>query len=454
LGKREIYGKQVVSPMDLLTTDGSLANKFDFLDSDSREKSVLKTTAKMVFEIAPFLIPVAGVAQIYGGLKAAVSLASVLPTFYKAFEGLLLGDVNTGLTGVATAAEGYMSKFTTRSFSDKGTTSPFNYEQLSQMVGDIFSQIYEQRAAASLATLLKKPSMRKLSDKGEEIARRVDQQLAGELMAGKLSIDEAIALKRKALGNLPEYASAMSAQSKLAKSLSLSYMSLLQSADVYSEALAGGYDRRTAGFAALSAAAGQYAILANNRMGDWFLDKTTGYSTNVNNALIRKSTLSFLKEIQEGFKELPKDVVAGKTKLAAAFHKMKQAMHTTFNSPTILGEAMLKNAIVEGVEEVTEQAVMDATKGIIDTMSALGLIQSEGSFGGFKNVFSQQGLENYLVNFLGGLVGGGLFEFQRAKIEPWIHHKMPADTKEDIYDLIANGHKEEIIKIIREQKNS
>ena len=30
LGDREVYGKQVVNPLDLLTADGSLVNKFDF----------------------------------------------------------------------------------------------------------------------------------------------------------------------------------------------------------------------------------------------------------------------------------------------------------------------------------------------------------------------------------------------------------------------------------------
>jgi hypothetical protein len=32
--------------MDMLTTDGSLANQFDFFDADSRDKSVGASTAK------------------------------------------------------------------------------------------------------------------------------------------------------------------------------------------------------------------------------------------------------------------------------------------------------------------------------------------------------------------------------------------------------------------------
>lgn len=90
LGKREIYGRQVINPTDILTTDGSLANKLDFLDSDGREKSIGAVAVKTIVEIAPLLIP--GFNTIYGGTRAAVGLATVMPTFLKSLEGMLLGD--------------------------------------------------------------------------------------------------------------------------------------------------------------------------------------------------------------------------------------------------------------------------------------------------------------------------------------------------------------------------
>jgi hypothetical protein len=138
LAGREIYGKQVVNPMDLLTTDGSFANNLDFFDADSKEKSALKTTIKLATEIAPFLIP--GVGQIYGGVRAAIALSSVMPTFYKSLEGMLLGDTNSDIANMATAAEGYMAKFATSSISDEGQKSLFTYEQMGQMVGSILTK--------------------------------------------------------------------------------------------------------------------------------------------------------------------------------------------------------------------------------------------------------------------------------------------------------------------------
>lgn len=85
-----MYNKQIVNPMDMLTVDGSAFNNVDFFDSDGKTKSITGTSAKLLVEIAPFLIP--GVQTFYGAYKMSMGLAFVLPTFYKAIEGIFLGD--------------------------------------------------------------------------------------------------------------------------------------------------------------------------------------------------------------------------------------------------------------------------------------------------------------------------------------------------------------------------
>ncbi len=94
LGDREIYGKQVVNPTDLITTDGSYFNKIDYFDSDGKDKSVIGTTFKVATQIAPLLIP--GVNMYYGTMKMALGLSSALPTFYKALEGIIGGENTSG----------------------------------------------------------------------------------------------------------------------------------------------------------------------------------------------------------------------------------------------------------------------------------------------------------------------------------------------------------------------
>jgi hypothetical protein len=54
----------------------------------------------------------------------------------------------------------------------------------------------------------------------------------------------------------PEVKRAIEAQSKISSALSRAYMALSSSADVYEDALAGGYDRRMAGLAGVAATVG------------------------------------------------------------------------------------------------------------------------------------------------------------------------------------------------------
>ena len=461
LAGREVYGKQIVNPMDLLTTDGSVLNQLDFFDSDSKDKSITKTAFKVAFDIAPFLVPASlpflgalKIPQVYGGIKAAVGLAAVMPTFFKSLDGILENNNTGGIANSFTAAEGYMSKFTTSSISDRGQKSLFTYEQMSQMVGDIFSQIYEQRAAASLSKLITRNKELKFSDKHKELITKINDGIIKDVMAGKIGWDKASEVANIAKSKIPELADFYNARSNLSRSFSLGYMALTSTGQIYGEALDAGYDRRVAGFASLAAAAGQYGIMMNNAMGTWFLDESTGYTTSSNRAMISKSIKGYLDDIQEHMKAIPTNPGKAKGGLATTFRNIKNKMYDIFTDPSELQNAMVKNAFVEGVEEVTEQMVLDATKGVFDTMSYLGLIKQKGSFGGFSNAFSREGLEEYVANFVGGLLGGAMFEFNRRKIEPWVSGEaLPPDTKRSVYQLVANGQTEALIEEVKKQKN-
>ena len=462
LAGREVYGKQVVNPMDILTVEGTTLDKFNFLDSDDREKSMVGTVFKTAFEIAPYFIPSFGVMKgalavrsLYGGLNAGIGLAATLPTFYKAIEGFLLGDENTLLTKGATNLEGWMSKFATSSTSDRGQSSAFSFEQVASMVGSIFSQIHEQRAMASLSKYFVRADEQYLK-KGTELGNKINQELLENALEGKININDIGDLSKAAMSKIPELQSMIKSQSQLSKALSLGYMALTSTGEIYGEAIEGGYDRRTAGFAALAAATGQYALMMNNRMGDWFLDKTTGYTTETNTALLRQSVMPHLAKTKEAVKLLQAGKTSeGKKALGGIFKSIRTGINNIFTSPSSLKEAMWKNSIVEGVEEVTEQAVLDMTKGVVDVMSYLGLTSKQGTFGGFENAFSKQGFENYLANFVGGILGGGMFEFHRQKIEPLFSpESLSLDTKKGFYEYIAEGKKDALIKIINQERKN
>lgn len=412
LGDREIYGRQVVNPSDILTTDGSVFNKFDFFDSDGRDKSLGKVALSTIVEIAPLLIP--GVNTVYGGARAALGLATVMPTFLKSLTGMLLGDSMNFGDDPITKAEGWMAKYRTPSTSDAGSESMWNVEQMAQMVTGIFSQIYEQRAMAGLSKYMVRPE-KLLNTKAAQLQASIT---AKAIRAGELSgVDTSKAIQN-AVKNLPELKKMLEAQSNVSKGLSLGYMALSSTSEIYGEALAGGFDRRSAGFAALLAAGGQYGLMMNNRMGDWFLDKTTGYTTETNKALMKKSVKPWLGEINKVFTDSGLTKEQQKVALAGIVKKFSIGAKSFFKGPSVLGEAMLKNAAIEGVEEVTEEMAEDMAKGVLDIMSYLGLTKNKGSFGTVERFQTGEWFNDYLANFVGGVLGGGLFELEAAKIDP------------------------------------
>jgi hypothetical protein len=285
---------------------------------------------------------------------------------------------------------------------------------MSDMITSVFSQIYEQRAMASLSQFLVRPD--KLLDKRVAELENLASKKAYEASV-KYGIDAHEAIN-KAIQELPELQAMYKKQSQFAKALSLGYMALTSTGDVYGDAINSGYDRRTAGFASLLTAAGQYGIMMNNRMGDWFLDKTTGYSTEVNKALMGKAIKPHLNAIEEVFKNAGLSIEQKKARLASIATSFKKGADNLFSAPSVLGEAMLKNAIVEGVEEVTEQMVQDATEGIVDVLGYLGLTKGKGNLRIAEKYANGEALQNYLANFIGGFIGGGMFEVERFKINP------------------------------------
>ena len=160
-----------------------------------------------------------------------------------------------------------MAKYTTPSTSDEGQGSIFSFEQMASMVGSIFSQIHEQRAAASLAKYVNRADA-KISARAKELGEKLNAELLQSAIAGQIDFKDIHKLSQAAAMRVPELKKALEAQSQMSKSLSLAYIGMTSTGQIYGEALAGGYDRRTAGFAALASAAGQYTLMMNNQMGE------------------------------------------------------------------------------------------------------------------------------------------------------------------------------------------
>jgi hypothetical protein len=241
-------------------------------------------------------------------------------------------------------------------------------------------------------------------------------------------------------------------------------MGLTQAADVYNEALLGGYDKRTAGIASLASAGAMYGIMNINAMGGlgtWFLDKTVGYNSEVVRKPIAKVAKSSFKELEKAVQEVVANPTS-KMPIANWLSKFKVGVANVLDDTFRLGaEGITKAMITEGIEEVTEEAVQDAVKGIIDTLSWAGFTQKKGSFGGWDNVFSKEGAARYLQTLVGGAIGGAVFDVQDRYITPWItktfvdsNYKSPHEyeDKKDILDVVLSGRTEELIDELKRCK--
>jgi len=236
IGDRQAYDKQFVAFGDTLTKEDSWFNKYDFFDSDGLYKSPVGTTFKMLATIAPYMIPQFNV--FWGGAVAATQLATVMPTFAKMLEGIAIGDNETAFTKKMNTLENYWKRFDT-SYSDDAQDSNWGYQKMATLIGDIFGQLYQMRAMSSLSFLKGADVARKNQAAFRKFAENFGAEYQAAVNAGTVEsgIEGMAKFWQTIAQDVPEIKAAIESQSKLAKNLSLGYMALTSSADVYQDAI-------------------------------------------------------------------------------------------------------------------------------------------------------------------------------------------------------------------------
>lgn len=455
IGKREGYDEEFVALSDILTKEDSWLNKIDFFDSDDKEKSIAGIIAKTAVSTGMYLIP--GVQEVWGAINAALFTASVLPTFAKAIEGLIIGDKNTGFTDTMSLMENYFKRFD-HSISDDGQQKQFGLEQFGITVSDIFGQLYQMRAAANISKLAKWDYEAASQKAWRNFQKNHSDELAGLIRAGKIEPSkEGI---RKFWGEIaaqtPELKALAEKQSKLARAFQMSYMAMLTSADVYSEALEGGYSRRAAGIASLASTLSQYYMMntLDDRISSWFLDSVVGYNEAANRKIVRDALKPLWNRIETSVNKIPGMTQEAKQKeFAGLFTKIAQGVKRGYYSVLDGTSEIWSRALAEGIEEISEEAMMDATKGAFDALAYCGFLgdkNKEATFNTIENTFSKEGLLRYAQNALGGLLGGALFHVQENYIGPFLSgKKIPKATEMDLIKGIQLGQAEQYKELAR-----
>lgn len=373
LGAKESYGRDVLRWTDTLTVDGSTLNKFDFMDSDGLDKSITSTILKTSAQLAPFLIP--GVNTVAGAIGAFVGLASVAPTLTKAINNMTIGADTSGLT----KTENFFAKFAPTQ-SDKGRQAGIiSVEGIADVLSSSASQLYSQKVLGRLAYALGR---------------------------GLGATENAAELGRK---------------------LSLGYMAITSSKDVYGDFKAAGASDVAAGIGMFATICATYGLMDSKYFREWLFKGTV---------LDESETIDVLNNLRKDeFKNLFSGnqiiTTADKESNKALYNKVADAITkvwTKLKSSPLTGRAAqtaskgankvrgtignyIARGLNEGVEETMEEGTADMVKALFAGANALGIPVKDKNAQELNFGFTPDNIvSRYGQAFLGGFMGGAVFE--------------------------------------------
>nr|DAF63667.1 MAG TPA: Helicase [Podoviridae sp. ctz6O13] len=424
LNGRSVLGKDVLSTFDTFTVDGKGINKYDFFDSNDIEKSVTGTVMKNITAIAPlFAGPV--VAGVYASALIGREFSKTLPMLYGMATALTDSDTPSWINTLAAKASS-----ATTSTSDYGKENAFSFENFGSLVTDVALQWGQQKAIASAFQKVKgAPNyIKEAEDNAKALynVKRVTQGDSEELWQACVN------------KFLPAAQKKAEAAGQLGRDMSLAYMAIVSNTDVYSDALEHGASKKEAAAIALGSTIGMFSFDKYTGIGELFFDDATGDATKA----ARQALKNEFRNAQGAFKTINSTEAPAKNKLAQIIRKSadtsKKALskfsedlkyHTTSMSGKMLGE---------GLEEVGEELISDVSKSMYELAGAFGFDTSTTDVGAWDNAY-----ERYVMSFLGGAVGGGVF-YGKEVWDKGSFHKPKLD--EDIATLIRNGHADELRK--------
>lgn len=460
LGNRSPIGKEVLSSFDILTVDGEGINKYDFIDSDGLDKSVVGTIAKTALTVAPLFIG-GPTAAIYSGALIAREMGKSLPMLYGMVSSLWGNEEDSQLLNTIAT---YGDKFSSGT-SEYSRQNTFTFENIASLIGDVATQWGQQRAIAESVNKLR--GSKKLVDEAykkaaayyELEARAIQQGAINSIQKGQMQglsplqyIGDPVKWQESALGKAAIKKFVEPAQ-KLAKSnmrlgadASLAYMAIVSNTDVYQSMLEHGASKRDAAAVAFGSTLGMFAVDKYLGLGEMFFDELRNDTRLALRNAFRKESDAVAKGLIGGGEglitnpEVRQNTIKRLVKKGMDFSKEiteKFASDVKNHAAGVIGKA-----VGEGLEEVSEELVTDLSKQ---------LYQIAGEFS--PNFINESGItdvgawenmkERYLMSLLGGALGGGLFYgvdiFQRGSFKR-------DTTKDELIYLIANNKTQEALK--------
>ena len=425
LDGRDVYGKRVLNKLNVITTDGSFANKYDILDSDDIEQNPGATVLKNLALVGTMFVPYVG--PVISGLSIATQLAGLTGTL-----GRMLAGSDSPFFSELEGWGKSVNRQTAR--SEYAQENTWCWENFINLIGDVAGQLKEQRFifekipaiikggyAGSNTAYAKK--LKQLEDEYTKIAnsktselKRIYGQSDSKVIKAAQELQIAPTLQAQA-----EMDSWIKGYNKIGEILSKGYMTAITVGDTYGEAKAAGASDLDATLLTLGYAAGEYAIL-NTGIGEWIFPELRAQKYKykaLKNALtgeIKQTTEELRKEFGSTIAALPKE---GKMKWAKKLFNIGKDIATAeYSTGSRAGKDLIKASFAgglgEGIEEISEEFLADFSKGCYNTVNWLrGNDTRMNSFGfewkdGQRSWNGQSIFDRYGMSLIGGFVGGGL----------------------------------------------
>lgn len=445
LNGRSIAGRDVLHLSDVLTTDGSVMDSINFFDSDDLDKSVTGTIMKTAATIAPMLI--APIAPYYIGLGVAFETAKLANQAIQVGASILGGQAPKFTNSI----EGYLTSLEL-SPTKSSSKSQWNAVNFINLFGDVFKQIAEQRwiGTQGVSWLRKMATGKSQQELIEAERLRVLKKYQGEseelIQKIKLEGDLQSVKKLQQLNQISQIEANRAAEklstayNKFNSNLATIYMTGITAADSFNEAKVDGLSDREAALYAVGYSAAEFALLKTD-IGQWVLPE----------AKFDKYKLRTIVE-----KSAPNIKIDSKVKeklvgQAIKQNKAKEFISRGFKNALIknrvgkgLASYAISNALSEGVEETTEEILVDLTKTLGNIV--LDLSGSDHKMTAWDNMF-----DRYSMSFVGGALGGGLFSLTKDLRNAYsmLADMSKTSAQQEIVAYLREGKKQELIDEVK-----
>lgn len=400
LNGNPVYDKQVVSFFDTLTKEDSWLNRYDFFDSDDKEKSVAGSLFKNLAMVVPALVG-GPVAATYLGVSTGLQAMKLMTGLGKIVAGSDVGWLND--------ADGFLKQFD-MGVSDHSQENVWTMENFLGLGSQVYLQLAQQRylfenvpklfgykqgmnpdRIAELSQQMKEKHLSEIMKKTKD-PNFVIREIGPTGMGMKSFVDQYV--YTKTLHDITAY---QKGAQRIGEILSKGYMTGITTIDSYDAAKNEGAEDWQAALLALGYSAAQYRLLstgigemvmpelrANRRMVKKAVEKVMGITDEA-----KKNGIMFTKEgknkLFQRIMKIGNDVASGK------YHGQQTA------------KAILANGLGEGVEEMSEEFLYDFIKSINNGLAML-------TDGTFKPLTAWDGMrDRYAMSFIGGVLGGSVF---------------------------------------------